>query len=161
MPSLNAFKALDADTRAALANRVSSRKRRFVSGLTTSNVLLIGDRPAPSAPDDPKFHYTPFGAMWNSSLWLNLLLHHANIPETELSWVNAADFYGRSTDKNILKEPWKLIIALGGNAAGWIKSEEVPFIKVHHPSAWKRFHSKEPYPLIEVLCKHLNSTARR
>ena len=155
MPSLRSFKLLDPETRRAITDRVVLRKRQFVAGKSSGNILLVGDRPAPSAPDDPTFHYTPFGALWNSSLWLNLLLHRANIPEQELSWVNAADFHGRPTDKQILNAKWQLIIALGGSAAKWIKPTGITFEQVQHPAAWKRFHSKEEYPLIQLLHSHL------
>ena len=80
MPSLNQFKKLDAETRRAMTERCVLRKKRFL-GFTKqgivpeAKVLIVGDCPAPSAPDDPDFHYTPFAALWNSSLFLNLGLH--------------------------------------------------------------------------------------
>lgn len=115
--------------------------------------LLVGDRPAPSAPDDPDFHYTPFGAITGSSLWLNLQLHHAEIPESQLAWVNAADLHGTVADHAVLRARWLRVVALGGNANRWVLKAGLPKAHVHvmHPQAWKRFHAREPYPLITLL----------
>ena len=154
MPSFNAFNKLDAITRVAINDRVLLRMKRFLALKTgawtpKNEILLVGDRPAPSAPVDPAFHYTPFGAHWNSSLWLNALLEKHQIPEERLGWVNAYDLDGTPTNQAVLKHQWGQIIARGGNASQWCKQHV--HIKVQHPQAWKRFHSKEPYPLIGYL----------
>lgn len=136
------------------------RKRRFV-GFTVNNivpeakVLIVGDCPAPSAPDDPTFHYTPFAALWNSSLFLNLGLHEHGISESELAWVNAADFHKRPTPPAILAHRWPLIVALGGAAEKWVKKHGLECVRFDHPAYHKRFHGKKPYPLFEFLKEHL------
>lgn len=166
MPSLNAFKQLDPAVRKAIIARVAERKQRYLKFTTGSpdkvaDILLVGDRPAPSAPDDPRFHYTPFGALWNSSLWLNLQLELNEIPEARLSWLNATDFYNTPTDHRFLTMMnWRMVVALGGKAESWLKKSELnlPVHKVHHPQAWKRFHAREPYPLIALLKSVLYSS---
>lgn len=156
MSSLKAFKALDQSVRWELIKRLVFRKRRFLALQAgqwepTGQTLLVGDRPAPSAPDDPAFHYTPFAALWHSSLWLNLQLERASIAEETLGWVNSADLQGRPTNQDVLRKDWGRVICLGGNAARWCRQAGVPHLQVHHPQAWKRFHPKEPYPLIQAL----------
>lgn len=162
MPSLSAFDKLDVDTRKGIIDRVIFRKKRYTTEMVgfypvpnlnmVGKILLVGDQPAPDRPDDPAYHFTPFGALWHSSLYINKSLHDAEIDENWLFWENAYDFKGIARSHHILTENWGLIVALGGNAATWIKQRSVtPFVKVQHPAAWKRFHSKEPYPLIEIL----------
>ncbi len=163
-----AFDRLPPGVQFALSARVAMRKHKFeiykkmveqrdpqaaelVKRLHT--ILLIGDRPAPDAPKDPKFHFTPFGAHRHSSLWLNMQLEAAEIKEQSMIWINAYDFRGEPNDSYWLALGYKKIIALGNNAEKWIKSTnlDVPYAKVQHPQAWKRFHGSEPYPLLELL----------
>jgi hypothetical protein len=166
MPSLNAFKKLDKEVRLALCKRLAYRTRTFVTlgklmhgdstaflDMVRGKILLIGDRPAPSAPDDPEFHYTPFAALWHSSLWLNLKLHEADVPEEQLCWINSADFHGQPTRYGVMLGEYSKVICLGGAAEAWLKKADPTraYEKVHHPSSWKRFNSGKPYPLIELL----------
>jgi hypothetical protein len=151
-----AFKKLDACTRKAIIDRIIFRKKRFLSFIAgtwkpSSEILLVGDRPAPSAPDDKDFHYTPFGALRNSSLWLNLQLHAHDIPEENLIWMNAADLHGAPTSYDLLVGEYSNIVALGGNAARWLTVGGIDAVQVYHPQAWKRFKGKEPYPLMQLL----------
>ncbi len=151
---MTAFDRLDAPTRAALIFRTAFRQARFVAKEipTKGSVLLVGDRPAPDAPDDNTFHYTPFGALKHSSLWLNLQLHNAGIPEERLYWTNAFNHRGEPSNYQVLDTEAQ-IIALGGNANRWVCSGTQIYGHwlVQHPQAWKRFRSSEPYPLIEYL----------
>jgi hypothetical protein len=150
---MTAFSRLDPMTRAALILRTAFRQARFVAKEipTKGSVLLVGDRPAPDAPDDMTFHYTPFGVLKHSSLWLNLQLHDHGIPEERLYWVNAYNHLGHPTDHKILDTDAQ-VIALGGNANAWVKKhQEHGHWTVQHPQAWKRFRAKEPYPLMECL----------
>jgi hypothetical protein len=153
-----AFLSLPSETRRSIMERLEFRRARFKSPWSNMapNVLLIGDRPANGAEEDPEFQNVPFAARWNSSLWLNKLLHEANIPEVELSWVNSWQD-GRDSDRMVLLRDWKLIIALGAHAMKWTTpvAKYIQPIVVQHPSSWKRFHSKEEYPLIPLLKDHL------
>jgi hypothetical protein len=166
MPSLNAFRNLDKIVRLAIINRCVARKYAFLktNSLVRSDstqflefvkgkVLLIGDRPAPSAPDDPEFHYTPFAALWNSSLWLNLKLHEAGVDEANLRWINSAEKNGTPTNYGIMLGEFSKVICLGGNAEKWLLKTGwgKAYSRVDHPAYWKRFHPKDDYPLIELL----------
>ena len=153
-----AFDKLELQIQHEILERIELRRRNSAEG---ASILLVGDRPAPSAPRDPRLH-VPFGALKNSSLYINMALQAAKINEAELSWVNAADARGVPTEYQILELPWKHIIALGNKAAAWLKkSPQHPhFVTVHHPAAWKRFHSKEPYPLIELIGTRLSTEHR-
>lgn len=155
---MKAFDRLDAETRAAITARVEFRKKRFLELMHCGHakrdtILLVGEKPAPDAPDDPTFHYTPFGAEHHSSLWLNLQLHSGGIPEEWLSWVNAYDMHGEPTSRSVLCKPWKTIIALGTKARDWVQGGEQKFSHgaVHHPQYHKRFHSGTEYPLINLI----------
>jgi hypothetical protein len=156
MPSLNQFKKLDDETRRALIERCILRKRRFVA-FTKHNVipdalvLIVGDCPAPSAPNDPEFHYTPFAALWNSSLFLNLGLHRAGVPESALAWVNAADFHKNPTPTTILEHRWHQVVALGGAAERWVHKAGKTCVRFDHPAYHTRFHGKTEYPLFNFL----------
>lgn len=148
------FDRLDVETKAAIKSRTAFRQARFIAAEkpTKGSVLLVGDRPAPDAPNDPTFHFTPFGAEHHSSLWLNLQLHNARIPEERLYWVNAYDRNGNASSYEALDTDAQVIV-LGGNANRWVCSGTHICGQwlVQHPQAWKRFHSKEPYPLIDYL----------
>ena len=155
---MSALDKLDRKLQQQLVNRVLARKMRFLKlragewKPSNGQLLLIGDRPAPSAPRDLGFHYTPFGALTNSSLWLNQQLEQFHIPEDGLAWVNATDINGVKTDHKILEHHWGGIIALGNNAKLWAcKGTSKVVWLAQHPSAWKRFHSREPYPLLGLL----------
>lgn len=104
----------------------------------------------------------PFVANGGSSLWLAELLHEAGINENQLYWINAMDANGEETSDEFIEElrPAK-IVALGKAAEIWCKDRglhlteprhlEWTFHAVPHPQFWKRFHSGEPYELVEVL----------
>lgn len=154
--SLNQFKKLDPETRKAIINRVIFRKHRFLrwtrKGLVPeAKILLVGDCPANDAPNDPEFHFTPFGALWNSSLFINLALHNAGIAEQDLAWCNAADYKKVPTSYELLVPEWPLIVALGGAAEKWIKKAGKNCVRFDHPAYHKRWKSKEEYPLIPFL----------
>lgn len=156
--SQRAFLSLPAADQRGIIERIQFRKARFLNpwSNTSPNILLIGDRPANGANEDPEFKNVPFAARWNSSLWLNKLLHEAKIPEAELAWVNSWQD-GRDNDRLVLLRDWKLVVALGSNAMKWtepVAKYAKPMV-VQHPSSWKRFHSKEEYPLIPLLKDHL------
>jgi hypothetical protein len=152
-----AFDALPVELQQALLRRVDFRRERYLAmnnqrwKPSGDEILLVGDSPAPDAPDDPGFHYTPFGAPRNSSLWLNRLLEQFKIDEAQLGWMNAYDKAGLPTNPRPLSYRWSQIIALGGSPSSWLKRHGIEHRQFMHPQAWKRFHSKEPYPLIPIL----------
>jgi hypothetical protein len=155
---MSAFRKLDAEVRKAIIARLLFRKARWLDlskrGVMVPSILLVGDRPANDAPNDPEYHYTPFSALHHSSLWVNLQLHNAGIPEEWLTWINSADNWGNPMRYDVLQHPWQQIILLGGNAKKWIDRAQ-PEVLVQagtlHPQAWKRFHSKDRYPLLDLI----------
>jgi hypothetical protein len=152
-----AFDELDAGLQKALLRRVAVRQERYIAMNNqrwkpmNGEILLMGDRPAPSAPNDPTFHFTPFAALTHSSLYLNVLLEQFAIDEEQLGWMNAYDRAGIATDTRPLSYRWSHVFALGFSPSSFLTKAGVPHTRVMHPQAWKRFHSKEPYPLIGLL----------
>lgn len=117
---------------------------------TTGVVMLVGEQV--SHPEENKYH-APFCSTKGCSGWLNNLLEEAGIPEEEMYWVNAIDNDG--SEVNLLElhdklEP-RIIMALGNVARDQLKKQGLTFGHVPHPQYWKRFKSKQPYPLITVL----------
>ena len=156
-----AFDKLDREVQRAIMKKLQHRRSRYVRAMAgqtvRSEVILLGDTPGPGRPDTPGYHHTPFYSTKNSSLWINRLLWEHGIPETNLLWFNTTLVDGTALPPDIFKRQLfcnPVVICLGGNAEKWLtKAAGItgPFIKVHHPQAWKRFHSKEHYPLIEHL----------
>lgn len=152
-----AFDELDQGLRKALQFRVDFRKDRYLAMNNqrwkpmSGEILLVGDSPAPDAPDDPSFHYTPFGAHRHSSLWLNKQLEQYAIDEAQLAWMNAYDRAGIPADPRPLTYRWSQVIALGSSPSSWLTRHGVKHSHYMHPQAWKRFHAHQPYPLIGAL----------
>lgn len=120
--------------------------------LVHGRILLVGDCPSPSRPDDENYHFTPFFSMHNSSLWLNKQLEKYKIAESKLSWVNSARFDGTPENVDIVPKlmPAK-IIALGSTASKWLGN--IKHVAVNHPQHQKRFLSTQDYQLMELLVK--------
>jgi len=121
-----------------------------------NRVVIVGDRPGPGAPTDPSYHHTPFYSTKHCSGWLNALLLKEGIPEERLLWLNAFDKDGNPTSAEQLTRLCPAaIVALGGNAAKWLTSavglRSDQFVETYHPQYWKRFRSKERYPLLDIL----------
>ena len=151
-----AYNKLPVSLQLALQNRVDFRRERYLAmnarrWKPRGEILLVGDRPAPDAPNDPNFHFTPFGAHRHSSLWLNKLLEQYAIDESQLGWMNACTRDGTPSDDTALSYDWSQVIALGGVASKYLAKRGAKHQQFMHPQAWKRFHSKELYPLIPVL----------
>lgn len=158
-----AFDRLARDEQRAFFLQMRTRKLNYMSGLAgkrwEAQAILVGEKPGNGAKvQPPGFHHTPFYSSKNSSLWLNLLLLRAGIKEEQLFWINSADMNGVPSSTSHL-EGWggAKIIALGNLAEKWISSAGKSCTKFYHPQAWKRFHSKEEYPLIAHL-KEICST---
>ena len=162
------YRNLRPNDHAAIAARLEVRKQRYldvVEGKTVStDFLLIGDKPGPSAPTTPGYHHTPFYSTKHCSGWLNAYLHIEQIPEERLLWINAYDRLGNPTASDVAKRAQaETVIALGHLAAKWAKSvgltQHSRFIQVPHHQWHKRFMNKEPYDLIETIkCCALRSS---
>lgn len=149
------FSKLSESSKNAVLERLEIRKNIYLKFLKTGRVetplLIVGDRPGPSAPKIEGYHHTPFYSTKHCSGWLNILLNSSNINESILTWINAYDENGKSYSHNGISDSTE-IIALGGNASKWLQSKGLSkFTKVHHPQFWKRFNSKMDYPLIDIL----------
>jgi hypothetical protein len=163
------FTSLPLEQQRRFEANLELRKRRYtnvsrylqgVEGLlqeSQDRILIVGDRPGPSAPVDPGFHHTPFYSTKHCSGWLNALQVEAQIPEESLVWINSTDHRGLPLPVGILDalDPHSIVI-LGGHARRWFDQAEAwkgyDFVEeVPHPQYWKRFKSKERYPLWEVL----------
>ena len=118
-----------------------------------NSILIVGDRPGPSAPKEPHYHHTPFYSTKHCSGWLNTALEVEKIPEKALVWINSADENGKDYDIDIATNVGaRKIIALGAKAAKWLdKNGVIDFVETYHPQYWKRFHSKERYPLLDLI----------
>jgi|GEM_PF-1278986 len=118
--------------------------------LVHGRILLVGDTPSPSRPDDVNYHFTPFFSMHNSSRWLNKQLEKYQIDESRLAWLNSTRFDGTPEDVRIISllNPSR-IIALGGAASKWLGN--IQHEVVGHPQHQKRFLSTQEYPLMQLL----------
>jgi hypothetical protein len=118
-------------------------------------VVLVGDRPGTT----PGPGWSPF-TTWNDrgcSAWLADVLEAAEIPESALYWVNAFSADGRATPHEWLAtlQP-RTVITLGREAAAWLQKWDGhrtlrAIDEVEHPQFWKRFHHRDPYPLVDAL----------
>lgn len=151
------YAALTASDKQEIASRLNTRKQIYTAilnnQLETVEVLLVGDRPGPSAPKDEHYIHTPFLSVKHCSGWLNTLLHANAIPEHRLAWINSSDRDGTPLNFNTIKKlKSSVILALGGNAERWlVKNGCGSYIKVDHPQYWKRFKNSQPYPLVDAL----------
>ena len=143
-------------SQARCEQRIAITPQRYrgigVGSFKVGSILIIGEKPA-----RPQLGLNlPFAEMRGCSGWLNTLLEQANIDERKLTWVNAFDNYGTPAKLQwIINKirPWP-IICLGRRAeALLVKESDNDYLYFHHPQAWKRFHNKEPYPLIDKLIK--------
>jgi hypothetical protein len=154
-----AFDRLPKEEQWAYAARLKTRKINHARGLSGHRwpvkAVLVGEKPGNGARNLPaNFHHTPFYSTKNSSLWLNTLLLRTGINEEHLFWINSADMDGVPASTSHL-QGWgdAEIIALGGAAEKWISGAGMTCARFYHPQAWKRFRSKEEYPLIAFLQK--------
>lgn len=162
-----AFDRLDRELQRSILKRLTLRRTRYMRAMNmetrSTEVILLGDTPGPGRPTATGYHHTPFYSTKNSSLWINKLLSDHGVPETSLLWYNTTLADGSPLDRNLINiqlkhNPQAVVICLGGNAEKWFKKnfQGVEYHKVFHPQAWKRFHSKEPYPLLGHLQQMLD-----
>lgn len=127
------------------------------SSFARNNVIaIIGEKPAAISPLQKSY---PFLDIAGSSGWLNCALNKTPAREDKLFWVNALNFDDSKNNPEIINQlnP-KHVICLGKVAEKWATENGWDFKAFPHPQYWKRFKSKEPYPLIEFLNKSLKQT---
>ncbi|MEM2159651.1 MAG: hypothetical protein QXN55_01700 [Candidatus Nitrosotenuis sp.] len=133
--------------------RLTLRKQEFLNP-STGKILLVGDKPGPGIINEPEGYIpVPFNGYKHSSLWLNRLLDKHNIPEEKLTWINAFYLEGQPSQKEeYYKRQPRAVIGLGIIAQNWLKNVGCKdFYCMDHPQFWKRFKSKQFYPLITLL----------
>lgn len=120
-----------------------------------NNVLILGEQ---SAKPEMDLNQLPFCSIKHCSGWLNKILDVYDIPEEQLFWLNVLNNDGSIVDliKIIDVITPRCIIALGGIAQKQCFIQNIECIKCFHPQYWKRFKSKEKYPLVEILKKYIN-----
>jgi thymidylate kinase len=120
-------------------------------GNLDAKVILVGDKPSDHTDQDVMMQW-PFCSFSTkgSSRWLTSLLDDHGIRESDLLWVNASsglyqikDLYART------------VIALGQTASQSLQGPQIPHLVVKHPQAHKRFHSSEPYELMDLITASL------
>lgn len=115
--------------------------------------LLVGERPGVARSGQLK-HRLPFVSFDGNGCagWLAEQLENAGVSEADLYWINAYDALSFPTNSSFVDalQPTQ-IIALGKEASRWCKASHLPHRCVPHPQYWKRFRSKERYPLLDVL----------
>jgi thymidylate kinase len=120
------------------------------AGHLNARVMLVGERFANHKNDDP-FYQWPFASFdqGGCSQWLTQQLEDAGIGEELIYWVNA-DKIKESMLYHRLPDDLH-VVALGGAADVLLDELAITHHTVDHPQAHKRFHAKEPYPLISLL----------
>ena len=123
-----------------------------IGNYSGSSTLLVGDMVK---------HRGQFEACfcWDqgSAPWLADKLEEASIPEDRLYWINARNYLGRVNPADFIeKMNPENIVALGNKAASWCDNNSLAYEKVKHPQYWKRFKSKEEYPLIPLLKERIS-----
>lgn len=112
--------------------------------------LLVGDQ-CNVKTDEPNL---PFIGSVGCSPWLADILEWYDVRETQLYWVNAYRPDGTKEDLSFINRLLpRRIIALGQRASTMLLAKNIDHEYVHHPSYWRRFHSRKRYPLIDLLRK--------
>ena len=120
-------------------------------------ILLVGER----CSTDSQLTI-PFIGENSSGTWITNQLEEADIPETELYWINAKTAGGLSNIENVRNvirdQRPGLICSLGGEASRFLEFLDVDFEPFAHPQYWKRFKHSHDYPLINYLENYLCPT---
>ena len=121
-----------------------------VGAFKSGNILLVGEQASdPSNAPEQQAFCSDKGC----SGWLNRLLEAENIPEEKLFWVNAKNNDNSPLDLGKLVAALKpsAVLALGMIAQCYCSAYNIDYTSFKHPQYWKRFKSKDPYPLISYL----------
>lgn len=113
-------------------------------------ILLIGEKPGNEKAVTRKDY--AFLSSSGSSGWLCKRLDDIKFPERDIYWINAQNREGDWTDASFISalQPTQ-IFALGGIANTWCAMNDIKAEAHNHPQYWKRFKSKQEYPLITKL----------
>lgn len=120
---------------------------RATAGNWSAKFVLVGEAFGDVKNQDALYQW-PFASFSRGgcSVWLTQQLADGHVSERDLLWVNA------DQDLSFLVgKPRRRIIALGEAADAALSKLALPHAHLPHPQYWKRFHSKEPYKLLELL----------
>ena len=123
-------------------------------GGSNARVLMVGDRPT-----EENVYQLPFVHPKGCAPWLTKQLDDNGFQEEDFYWINAYDVKGKRTDFSGLGF-YELGICLGHHASergSELKRANVcdTIRTLAHPQYWKRFHTREEYPLIDILKGYL------
>ena len=121
-------------------------------GSLKAKVLLVGDTFGNKHDGDPLAVW-PFSSFHSGgcSRWLTEQLMMCNISEKDLCWVNADELTTENVADIVMG---KMVIALGLNADKQLDALHVGHEVIDHPQYHKRFHTHEPYTLIDLITTH-------
>lgn len=131
-------------------NRMPPHPLEFASvGNWNAKTILVGEKFADHKDQDPLYQW-PFASFSGAgcSQWLTEQLASTGLYESNFLWINADQdlrkfLYGVSAmDK---------IIALGRVAGSAVRAAGFACATVEHPNHWKRFHSGQQYPLLDLI----------
>jgi len=109
--------------------------------------LIVGDRATRK-----NVSKLPFIHPDGCAPWLADQMDLVDANEDNFYWINAYSFKGVATDASFIEELKPIrVIALGAKADAWCEQNNIPHISVPHPQYWRRFHSKERYPLLDLI----------
>lgn len=134
-------------------HRVAMRphKTSGTAGNLDGKVILVGEKASDHTDQDTLMQW-PFSSFstQGSSRWLTAQLDASGVSESDLLWVNAdtglyqiKDLYART------------VIALGQAASEKLVDAQIPHLVAKHPQFHKRFHSSEPYELMDLITASL------
>lgn len=119
------------------------------AGNWDAGIVLVGETFAERKNQDPWYQW-PFASFSGEgcSSWLTTQLRLAGIREKELLWVNADQDLGTVIHAGCRP------IALGTSAKAALEARGLEHDVIPHPQAWKRFHSGQRYPLLDLLSNY-------
>jgi hypothetical protein len=123
------------------------------------NILLLGEQ-ASDPINDPD--QKPFCSTRACSGWLNWQMELHNLEEDHFFWLNVLNNDGTAIDLNaaVARLRPSAIISLGNIARNACVKSGITPVHFSHPQYWKRFRSKELYPLIPFLVEKTKNLHR-
>lgn len=114
------------------------------------NILILGEQ-ASDPINDPD--QKPFCSTRACSGWLNWQMELEDLQEEKFFWLNVLNNDGSKVDlrASVDRLQPSEVIALGNTARSACVKAGIAHVHFSHPQYWKRFRSKEQYPLISHL----------
>lgn len=98
--------------------------------------------------DNDAFYQWPFASFSGEgcSQWLTDQLDSIEVGEDQILWLNADQDLSVLYDLNATK-----VIVLGNEAYDQLYRLKIQVRVVPHPQSWRRFNSRQPYPLLHII----------